>query len=236
MTTQKILQINPDLFQFNGGKKSLKKKDQKTKPIQDKTQSLKSNKLKKELLKKVKDYQKNKETEVIKDEKNKPLSSEISQTFFFNKATGKPISMSIQPNKSYAANGAKTLVDGIQNKMGMPKSAQFLGFWGDDVDVIIDLQNEMNIDSILLHSFEQKASWIYRPKVVNFSLSNDGVSYTQTSEKPQISGISNLIYSKKMASKARFIKISIKNIGLIPENNPGASNKAWIFIDEIEVK
>jgi hypothetical protein len=71
MTTQKILQINPDLFQFNGGKKSLKKKEQKTKPIQDKTQSLKSNKLKKELLKKVKDYQKNKETEVIKDEKNK---------------------------------------------------------------------------------------------------------------------------------------------------------------------
>lgn len=71
MTTQKILQINPELFQFNGGKKSLKKKEKKTKPIQDKTQSLKSNKLKKELLKKVKDYQKNKETEVIKDEKNK---------------------------------------------------------------------------------------------------------------------------------------------------------------------
>jgi hypothetical protein len=71
MTTQKILQINPELFQFNGGKKSLKKKDKKTKPIQDKTQSLKSNKLKKELLKKVKDYQKNKETEVIKDEKSK---------------------------------------------------------------------------------------------------------------------------------------------------------------------
>ena len=74
-----------------------------------------------------------------------------------------------------------SLVDGIQNKMGMPKSAQFLGFWGDDVDVIIDLQNEMNIDSILLHSFEQKASWIYRPKEVNFLLSTDGINYTQNS-------------------------------------------------------
>ena len=71
MTTQKILQINPELFKFNSNKKSLKKKEHKTKPIQDKTQSLKSNKLKKELLKKVKDYQKNKETEVINDEKNK---------------------------------------------------------------------------------------------------------------------------------------------------------------------
>jgi len=70
MTTQKILQINPELFKFNKGKKSLKK-EKKTRPIQDKTQSLKSNKLKKELLKKVKDYQKNKETEVINDEKKR---------------------------------------------------------------------------------------------------------------------------------------------------------------------
>ena len=60
MSTQKILQINPELFKFNSRKKSLKKKEQRTKPIQDKTQSLQSNKLKKELLKKVKDYQKNK--------------------------------------------------------------------------------------------------------------------------------------------------------------------------------
>jgi hypothetical protein len=84
MTTQKILQINPDLFQFNGGKKSLKKKDKKTKPIQDKTQSLKSNKLKKELLKKVKDYQKNKETEVIKDEKNKEKNETMPGSNLFD--------------------------------------------------------------------------------------------------------------------------------------------------------
>ena len=72
MSTQKILQINPDLFKFNGGKKSLKhKKDKKSKPIQDKIQTIQSNKLKKELLKKVKDYQKNKETEVINDEKKR---------------------------------------------------------------------------------------------------------------------------------------------------------------------
>ena len=83
MTTQKILQINPDLFIFNGGKKSSKKKEKKTKPIQDKTQSLKSNKLKKELLKKVKDYQKNKETEVINDEKNKEKMTAIPGSNLF---------------------------------------------------------------------------------------------------------------------------------------------------------
>jgi hypothetical protein len=83
MTTQKILQINPELFKFNGSKKSLKKKEHKTKPIQDKTQSLKSNKLKKELLKKVKDYQKNKETEVINEEKNKEKSEKMPASNLF---------------------------------------------------------------------------------------------------------------------------------------------------------
>ena len=84
MSTQKILQINPDLFKFNGKKKSLTAKEKKTKPIQDKTQSLKSNKLKKELLKKVKDYQKNKETEVIKDEKNKEKNEDMPGSNLFD--------------------------------------------------------------------------------------------------------------------------------------------------------
>ena len=69
MSTQKILQINPELFKFNNGKKSCKKKERKTKPLDTKTNSIKSNKLKKELLKRVKDYQKNKELETQKEEK-----------------------------------------------------------------------------------------------------------------------------------------------------------------------
>ena len=75
MSTQKILQINPELFKFNNGKKSLKKKERKTKPPDTKTNSIKSNKLKKELLKRVKDYQKNKELETQKEEKTEDASS-----------------------------------------------------------------------------------------------------------------------------------------------------------------
>jgi len=70
MSTQKVLTINPALFMFNGGKKSLKKTP-KTKPYVDKNYSIKTNKLKKELLKRVKDYQKTKETESQNEEKTK---------------------------------------------------------------------------------------------------------------------------------------------------------------------
>ena len=75
MSTQKILKINPELFKFNGSKKSLKKKERKIKPLDTKIYSLQSNKLKKELLKRVKDYQKKQELETHKGENNEELAS-----------------------------------------------------------------------------------------------------------------------------------------------------------------
>jgi len=75
MSTQKIITINPDAFKFPSKKKTLKEK--KIKPQQDANQVLKSNKLKKELLKKVKDYQKNKEVEKIDESKAKAKANAL---------------------------------------------------------------------------------------------------------------------------------------------------------------
>ena len=86
MSTQKILQINPELFKFNNGKKSLKKKERKTKPSDDKTNTIKTNKLKKELLKRVKDYQKNKELETQKGEKVEDETNMSNANNLFNKS------------------------------------------------------------------------------------------------------------------------------------------------------
>ena len=68
MSTQKILKINPELFKFSKKSKN-KEKTKKEKPIVDNNTTVKTNKLKKELLKKVKDYQKNQEIETEKREK-----------------------------------------------------------------------------------------------------------------------------------------------------------------------
>ena len=68
----RTLKINPDLFKLNGkGKKEKKAKSVKIreKPEVDEENSSKANKIKKEMMKKVKDYQRNKEQEVIKEEK-----------------------------------------------------------------------------------------------------------------------------------------------------------------------
>ncbi len=60
----------------------------------------------------------------------KALGTPVTQNFFFNKATGKKISLTNPPSKSYPGNGAFTLVDGVQNEKGLSKSKEFLGFNG----------------------------------------------------------------------------------------------------------
>ncbi|MBL7748771.1 MAG: hypothetical protein JNM19_15140, partial [Chitinophagaceae bacterium] len=37
-------------------------------------------------------------------------------------------------------------------------------------------------------------------------------------------------------TSVRFIKVLVKNYGVIPAGSPGAGNKPWLFVDEIEVK
>ena len=66
----RTLKINPDLFKINGklGKEK-KSKSLKSKPNIDEENSSKANKIKKEMMKKVKDFQRNKEKEKLDDEK-----------------------------------------------------------------------------------------------------------------------------------------------------------------------
>jgi len=172
----------------------------------------------------------------LTDSKNKIISKWTWQSFNLNQASGKKITLRVEPNKSYSAGGAFALVDGIQNNKGMLRSAQFLGFNGNDLEAVIDLGSYKTVDSIILHAFEQKGSWIYAPASVTFFTSIDGKEFNPLKEKPQRSGTKNLEYACRVNSQTRFIKVVAKNYGMIPPGEPGAGNKAWLFADEIEVK
>ena len=66
MPLNKTLKINTEYFKINGQKKK-SNKTMKVKPILDKHRIKNLNNVKKEMLKKVKDYQKNKEIEKSKE-------------------------------------------------------------------------------------------------------------------------------------------------------------------------
>ena len=98
----RTLKINPDLFKLNGKSKKEKKSKSSSVKIREKPQlneedSSKANKIKKEMMKKVKDYQKNKEQEVIKEEKQ---NNKLENNNLFEKNTYENSDFEREFNKS----------------------------------------------------------------------------------------------------------------------------------------
>ena len=121
----------------------------------------------------------------------------------------------------------------------MGRSSEFLGFEGTDCEAVIDLGKEETIRLVRLHLFEQQNSWIYLPSVFEVYTSNDGVNFTIIKDlnAPRLFEGEPIRFFEWgfKPIKTRYIKVFAKNYGTIPDGKPGAGNKAWLFVDEIEV-
>lgn len=167
----------------------------------------------------------------------------LTQQFFLNKATGKKITLATQPSKSYPGDGAFTLVNGVQNEKGMSKSSEFLGFAGTDLDATIDLGKETEVSKITLHSLTQPGSWIYLPSQVEVSFI-PFIDTTIITKHAPIESVTLIVKDENndqtielpAPKTCRYIRVFAKNYGIIPDGKPGAGNKAWLFVDEIEVQ
>jgi hexosaminidase len=168
---------------------------------------------------------------------NKKMTS-ITQKFSFNKATGKKITLTNEASKNYPGSGAFTLVNGVQNEKGLASSREFLGFLGTDCEAVIDLGSFQGISSVTVHALQGIGSWIWAPASVEAygSVDNQYFSRLGTTtvfkETTNGKGTMTILFDN---APTQFVKIVVKNKGIIPEGNPGASNKAWLFVDEIEI-
>ncbi len=171
---------------------------------------------------------------------NNNEKSKVSQQFYFNKATGKRVTLAKEPSKSYPGSGAFTLVDGVQNNKGMSLSREFIAYNGEDAEALIDLGTAQQISTVTLHTFESNGSWIYAPKYCKVLISADGQTFTQMG----ITDVANTLAKKgdltmtvnQKAVTARYIKVIVGNYGVIPQGREGAGHKAWLFLDEIVVE
>lgn len=161
----------------------------------------------------------------------------IKQSFMFNKATGKKITLANKAASKYPGDGEITLVDGIQNEKGLAKSREFLGFEGTDCEAVIDLGKITEIKDVVAHTFEENGSWIYRPKSIEVFVSADGLSYQSAGKSDMFIQIYPLrtVGVSFAPLQTRFVKVVVKNYGVIPAGNAGGGHPAWLFVDEIEV-
>ncbi len=165
----------------------------------------------------------------------------FSQRINFHKAVGASISIDKKPHKAYQGSGAQGLINGISGSDKRFGDKEWLGFWGEDIQITIDFEEGQPINSITTRFHNGNGQWIYAPKEVSYEFLLEDGSYV--SDKSNLNPIDEthvkLHYDfntlETMGANVKSIVLKIPNYGTIPEGKQGAGNKAWTFIDEIIV-
>ena len=165
----------------------------------------------------------------------------ISKAKQKNIAVGKQVKL-LQTPKKYANEDPQVLTDGAFG--GSSFYSNWLGFEGNDLEAIIDLDTVHHINYISCDFLQVVNHVVFFPVKLSFYTSIDGKSYTLIGEivnkKPltkqsKINDVQSFDISSN-STKARFIKVVAKNMGKAPEWHHAASLPSWIFADELIVR
>ncbi|MEH6764322.1 MAG: family 20 glycosylhydrolase [Aequorivita antarctica] len=172
---------------------------------------------------------------------------DFSEEIKYHKGITANISLNVPPNPAYATGGKEALINGISGSETRYGDKEWLGFWGDDLEITIDFGKEIYINKILLRFFSAPGQWIYPPTSAQMLLWNEYeksdssllVNDDTPIEFSLYEGKDGLYYALTSASqgfKYRYMKLIIPNYGTIPDGQQGAGHKAWTFIDEIIIE
>jgi hexosaminidase len=159
----------------------------------------------------------------------------------FNKATGKPITLLQPAHPSYTYGGATTLVDGLRGT-GNYRTGRWLGFAGNDCELLIDLQQPQAISQVALRTCVEKGDWIFDARGFIISTSTDGVDYTEVyhQQLPSMSETdANGINTHTLtfpAVEARYVKVKALVERVIPAWHGAHGYAGFLFIDEVAVE
>ncbi len=157
----------------------------------------------------------------------------------FNKAKYK-IKYNSSYSQKYPGKGSYTLIDGVKGSINY-NDGKWQGFNGTNLDVVIDLGKLKKIKEISASFLSDVNSFIFLPKLVEYSFSNNGKNFKSLSElknkipEKHTEAFIHTFDLKVKNIKARFIHIKAENIGVCPPWHKGAGEKAWLFCDEISI-
>ena len=144
-----------------------------------------------------------------------------------------------RPEYSGGGNGA--LLDGSLGSDDY-KDGHWQGFYGIDADLELDFGKYQKVNALNIGFLVNAHDWILRPNEIEVYTSNDGKSYkpyksfTLTTEIPLTGNHTFRERFELPNLSARYLRIVVKNPGILPEGLPGAGYDSWIFMDEVMVE
>lgn len=170
--------------------------------------------------------------------KSKPLGKAMSVQYILHKAIGKPYTVPRKPDQ-YTGGDEMALTNGVTG--GIKTWNNWVGLVNHDIDPVIDLGQATAFSKISFNYVNAKASWIWPPKGAEVYVSDDGANFklltSKTIDADALEGatVENVVLETPNA-KGRYLKFVAKTYGVIPKDSPGATNGAWLFVDEVVVE
>ena len=168
-------------------------------------------------------------------------SEVISKQFARVKYAPTKVTLKKQPHERYKANGSQSLID-LQKGSTTFTDGLWLGYEKNHLTATLDLGKPETISAITVGALESPGSYIFYPKGMKVSVSNNGKIYqevvakkypTATENKP--TEVANFTESFPTQT-AKFIRVSIESNLVNPAWHPAPGAPCWLFIDEISVE
>jgi len=170
--------------------------------------------------------------------KSKALGKAMTVQYTIHKAIGKSYTMPRKPDQ-YTGGDEHALTNGVTG--GIKTWNNWIGLVNHDIDPVIDLGQATAFGKVSFNFVNAKASWIWPPKSAEVYISDDGANFKLLSSKAidadalEGATVENVVIETPNA-KGRYLKFVAKTYGVIPKDEPGATNGAWLFVDEVVVE
>jgi hypothetical protein len=143
-------------------------------------------------------------------------------------------------SREYPAKGEGTLTDAGYGYNNFQYN--YLGWYGDDMEVVIDLGESKLLSAVSAGFLEDQRHWAFLPVSVIIELSDDnqiftkgGILTTACPEENYIKETHRLTADLAENSRARYVRIRAVNLKSLPDWRNFPNRKSWIFCDEIAV-
>ncbi|MCR4859984.1 MAG: GH92 family glycosyl hydrolase [Bacteroidales bacterium] len=155
-------------------------------------------------------------------------------------ARDRDIEIRARYSRQYTAGGDEGLIDGRRGGLNW-RTGGWQGYQDTDFEAVVDLRSVRSVRTVGAGFCQDARSWIWMPRWVEFSVSQDGKDFTP------LARVENTVDERDYEIRiwncevpadvqARYVKVRAANIGTIPEWHPGAGSPGFIFIDEIWIK
>ena len=168
-------------------------------------------------------------------ENDKPVGKVFEKTFTWHKAVGKKVTYANEWNKNYPGSGTYNMVNVLRGGKDF-HDGQWQAWIGNDMEVVIDLEEPAELTKVTVGSMEDQGAGIYYPIRVEVLLSDDGKNFKKANEIQRDYAKNGNADLKDFPvtfppQSARYIKVKATNLGKTPNGG-----NTWLFVDEIVVE